>query len=340
MNTHRTLTLIAAAALSPWLAFSTLNGHTAAGNTIRTSYPLEGKDSIVTTIDGKIVSIEIVEKGSPAGTAGTKKKKTPTDTTALVSDDNAAATAAVLQHHYRMQLLENEHEMDKLRLKAEEETAKSNYSRRRVFDVYKQTIAILLICIGLPLLLVFAFLSYRLRVRNKRNNDFEKFLTDLVKNGQSLSPELVTALRAQQLSTATKRASGTPSGTSDAEAETSLSNLDEEGFRALEKKTFLYCSRRACLAAATLLLIFWAWISGIDALAVLLFIPFLFFLFQGGIRFFNFYIEKRYRNTNIREGETPREPENAFPDNGTPSRPASSTPTETANSDGSLNPTL
>ncbi len=338
MTPNRTFTLLLASALYPLMAFSALNGYTASGKTVRTSYPLEGKDSIVTKVDGKIVSIEIVQKENDTKNADKKEVTADADTMGLAPGAGITATTLELEHQYRMQQLENEHEMAKLKLKSQENAAKIN-STKSQYNPYKQTIAVLLICIGLPLLLAFGFLSYRLRLKNKRCNDFEKFLTDLAQSGQPISPELVYSLRATQLSGTTGRNAHvrpkhpTPEAGADAPA------IDEEGLKLMEKETFRYCTRRACLAATTLLLIFWALISGIDMLGTLLVIPFLIFLFQGGVRFFDYYVEKRYRTPAAEIGTSPVQ--SADTPQGTMSdpQPAQPLPAETPATDITTEPT-
>lgn len=338
MNPNRTFTLLLASALSPLMAFSSLNGHTAAGKTVRTSYPLDGKDSIVTQVDGKIISIEIVQKENDIKNTGIKGKTADTDTMGLTLGDGMTATSIELEHQYRMQQLENEHEIAKLKLRLQENADNLN-STKNQYNPYKQTIAILLICIGLPLLLAFGFLSYGLRLKNKRYKDFEKFLTDLAQSGQTISPELVYSLRATQLSKTTGRKTYARPTYSGAEAGTETSTIDEKGLKLMEKETFRYCAHRACLAATTLLLIFCALISGIDMLGTLLVIPFLIFLFQGGVRFFDFYVEKRYRTPAAEIETTPGQSTDAPQETRTDPKPAQPLPAETPATDTTIEPT-
>lgn len=338
MNPNRTFTRLLASVLCPLMAFSSLNGHTAAGKTVRTSYPLDGKDSIVTQVDGKIVSIEIVQKENDVKNTGIKGKTADIDTMGFTRGDGMTTTTIELEHQYRMKQLENEHEMAKLKLQSQANAAKLN-STKNQYNPYKQTIAILLVCIGLPLLLAFCFLSYRLRLKNKRHKDFEKFLTDLAQSGQTISPELVYSLRATQLSKTTGRKAYARPTHSGVETGTETSTIDEEGLKLMEKETFRYCARRACLAATTLLLIFWALISGIDMLGTLLVIPLLIFLFQGGVRFFDFYVEKRYRTPAAEIETTSVQSTDAPQGTMTSPQPVQPLPAETPATDTTIEPT-
>lgn len=337
MLPNRTVTLHLVSALCPLMAFSALNGYTASGETVRTSYPLKGKDSIVTKVDGKIISIEIVQKENNTRNADKKEVTADADTMGLAPGAGITATSPELEHQYRMKQLENEHEMAKLKLQSQANAVKLN-STKNQYNPYKQTIAILLICIGLPLLLAFGFLSYRLRLKNKRSNDFEKFLTDLAQSGQSISPELVYSLRATQLSGTTGRNTHARSKHPGPGAGAEAPAIDEEGLKLMEKETFRYCTRRACLAATTLLLIFWALISGIDILGTLLVIPFLIFLFQGGVRFFDYYVEKRYRTPAAEIGTAPVQSADAPQGATTDPQPAQPLPAETPATDTTTEP--
>lgn len=339
MNSYRKLALVTAIAICPLLTFSTINGQTNERKTIHTTFHLDGKDSIVTTVDGKIVSTQIVENSTVTSADRHKRKASAADSITLNSDEKSSTTAAAMEHEYKMKRLENEHEMAKLKLKSQEEIARINASKNQDYP-YKQTISILLICIGLPLLLIFGFLGYRLKIRNKRTNDFEKFLIDLAQSGQPISPELVTALRINQLPKSGKRTSDCTSRPSDSITETETAFLDDNKLKAMEKETYQYCARRVCLAATALLLLFWSLIYHMSVLSVLLFLPFVFFLFQAGFRFVNFLIEKRYRNTTLPADAVSTPQGNDSPNAMTPPQPAPSSQNDTESSDTPIQPTL
>lgn len=218
-----------------------------------------------------------------------------------VSDSVAIAR---LNHEYRMTQLQNEaeeakldHALEMARVRAERDNSSDPDAQLEV--------AIVAIVFAVPLILVFAFLIVRRLIRNRRRAAHERFLLALLKEGQSLTPELVAALAADEPSKAGRKPDGTPFATisggetaaapiaAEATAEAQPGETRPE-LTEMEKATWHYCVGRFGIAAALVVGIVVAYLWHALPVAIILCIPGLIFAAQGGIRLANFYVDKRY----------------------------------------------